>query len=97
MTLYPESFVKDKLYIKFSNAKKAEWNFKDREVAKIVLSLYLPVFIKKYWFRLWTQRLFFVNIGAKPIYRANKTTFPHQMSLYLNSAFKVQNYKPTDL
>jgi phenylalanine-4-hydroxylase len=26
MTLYPESFVKDKLYIKFSNAKKAEWN-----------------------------------------------------------------------
>ncbi|CAC9461698.1 hypothetical protein [bacterium endosymbiont of Bathymodiolus sp. 5 South] len=26
MTLYPEYFVKDRLYIKFSNAKKAEWN-----------------------------------------------------------------------
>jgi restriction endonuclease S subunit len=26
MTLYPESFVKDRLYIKFSNVKKAEWN-----------------------------------------------------------------------
>jgi hypothetical protein len=44
MTLYPESFVKDKLYIKFSNAKKADIFVCFHKTGKTIFAVFFTVF-----------------------------------------------------